>query len=206
MIQTIARVSAFAIGALLLINVALGFVQAVIPHRARQVETLGAGLPRSPNSVSGGTVVDLGQALTTQVKFFGSGILLDVEAQQFARTRKGVRLELIVIPRPVEGFVALRMDRLAVDLTKTAIVTADGAWLHVRAVHGVGLISAGETLRSSPIYAIGAPRQVGLVFPAPPPSVRRVVLLVRWAPGKSAIYADGWRTDRIVETDLPPVQ
>jgi hypothetical protein len=204
--QTIARVSALAIVALFLINVALGFVQAVIPHQVRQDGTRSAELLRSPNSVLSGAMQDLGQALTAQVRFFGNGILLDVQSMQFARTRKEVRLDLIVTPRPVEGYVVLRMDRLAVDAAKTALVTAEGTWLHVRTVHGVGLLSASETLRSSPIYAIGVPRQVELVFPALSPSVGLATLLVRWAPGRSAMYADGWRTDRIVEVRIPPVQ
>ena len=163
-------------------------------------------LLRSPAPAVGGTVLDLGSALTTPVRFFASGILLEVQATQIVRTGKEVRLDLVVTPRPVEGYVVLRMDRLAVDATKTAIVTGEGAWLHVRAVHGVGLLSASEVLRRSPTYVIGVPRQVALVFPALPPSVGRATLLVRWAPGRSAMYADGWRTDRIVVVDLPSVR
>lgn len=206
MIQTIARVSALAIVVLFLVNVALSFVQAVIPPWVRQGEPRGAEQPRSPTALLGGTIVDLGQALTTQVRFFGNGILLEVQTVQFARTKKEVRLDLVVTPRPVEGYPVLRMNQLAVDAGKTAIVTGEGAWFHVRAVQGVGLLSASETLRSSPIYVTGVPRQVELVFPALSPSVGRVMLLVRWAPGRSAMYAEGWRTDRVVEVNLPPAQ
>jgi len=148
-------------------------------------------------------VTDLGEALTADVQFFANRVVIDVEAKSVLLTQKDLRFDLIVTPRMVEGSAILLMDRLAVDGAKTAIITEDGSWFHVRAVHGVGLIFDSEVRRSSPVYAIGVARQVELVFPAPPSS-KHVTLLVRWAPGKSTGYAQGWRVDRIVEVYLPP--
>ncbi len=200
----LARVSAFAIVGLFLLNVALGVIEGVVTHRVHQGEARGAGLSRSSGSRPG-TVADLGEALTADVRFFANRVVIDVEAKRVLRTQTDLRFDLLVTPRMVEGFAILPMDRLAVDGTKTAIVTEDGSWLHVRAVHGVGLIFDSEVRRGSPVYAIGVARQVELVFPAPSSS-RRATLLVRWAPGKSTLYAHGWRTDRIVDVTLPPVQ
>lgn len=200
--QILSRVSAFAIIGLFLLNVALGVIEGVVMHRSHQGEVHGAGLARSTRRGSG-AVADLGEALTADVQFFANRVVIDVEAKSVLRTQKDLRFYLIVTPRMVEGSAILLMDRLAVDGTKTAIVTEDGSWLHVRAVHGVGLIFDNEVRRSSPAYAIGVARQVDLVFPAPPSS-KHVTLLVRWAPGKSTGYAQGWRMDRIVEVYLPP--
>src|SRR5256712_9619949 len=202
MMQTMARVSAFLIVGLVVMNVVLGVVQRLMPHRAGQGEAQVAVLSGSPTLGRG--VIDIGQALSTPVKSFADRILLEVEVTRVARTRKDVRLDLVVTPRAVDGYTPLFMDRLAVDATKTAIVTADGTWLSVRDAHGVGLLAANELLRRSPVYVIGAPRQVGLIFPPLSSPVSRVVLLVPWAPGRAALDADGWRTDRIVEVDLPP--
>lgn len=202
--QILGRVSAFAIIGLFLLNLALGVIEGVVRHRSRQGEVHGAGLTRSARR-GPGTVADLGEALSADVRFFANRVVIDVEARRVLRTQKDIRFDLIVTPRRVEGYPILLMDRLAVDGTKTAIVTEDGSWLHVKAVHGVGLIFDSEVRRSSPAYAIGVARQVELVFPAPSSS-ERVTLLVRWAPGNSTVYAQGWRTDRIVEVELPPVQ
>ncbi len=198
----LARVSAFAIVGLFFLNVALGIIEGVVTHRVHQGEARGVGLPRSSGRGSG-TVADLGEALTADVRFFANRVALDVEAKRVVRTQKELRFDLIVTPRAVEGSFILPMDRLAVDGTKTAIITEDGSWLHVKAVRGVGLTFDSEVRRNSPVYAIGAPRQVELVFPAPSSS-RRATLLVRWAPGKSTLYAQAWRVDRIVEIYLPP--
>lgn len=202
--QILGRVSAFAIIGLFLLNLALGVIEGVVRHRSPQGEVHGAGLTRSARR-GPGTVADLGEALSADVRFFANRVVIDVEARRVLRTQKDIRFDLIVTPRRVEGYPILLMDRLAVDGTKTAIVTEDGSWLHVKAVHGVGLILDSEVRRSSPAYAIGVARQVELVFPAPSSS-ERVTLLVRWAPGNSTVYAQGWRTDRIVEVELPPVQ
>ncbi len=202
--EILARASAFAIIGLFLLNVALGVIEGVVPHRSRQGEIHGAGLARSARRGSG-AVADLGEALSADVQFFANRVVIDVEAKRVRRTQKDLRFDLIVTPRMVEGSAILPMDRLAVDGAKTAIVTEDGSWLHVKAVHGVGLIFDSEARRSSPAYAIGAARQVELVFPAPLSS-QHVTLLVRWAPGKATLYAQGWRIDRIVEVELPPGQ
>ena len=202
--QILARVSALAIVGLFLVNVALGVIKGVVTHRSCQGEVHGAGLARSAGRGSS-AVADLGGALTADVQFFANRVVIDVEAKRVVRTQKDLRFDLIVTPRTVEGSAILPMDRLAVDGTKTAIVTEDGSWLHVKAAHGVGLIFDSEARRSSPAYAIGVARQVELVFPAPSSS-EHVTLLVRWAPGKSTVYAQGWRTDRIAEVKLPPVQ
>ncbi len=204
--QTIGRVSAFAIVGLFVMNVVLGLVQAVFPHPAGRGEVLRAVSLGGARPMGRGTVIDTGQALSTGVKFFADRLLIDVEVKRLVRTRKEVRLELVVTPRAVEGYATLHMDRLAVDAAKTAIVTPDGTWLQVRDAHGIGLLYANEVLRGSPVYAIGAPRRAELLFPAPLSSVSRVTLLVRWAPGRAAMYADSWRADRIVEVDLPPPQ
>lgn len=203
MVQTIGRASALAIVGLFVLNVVLGLVQAMMPHASGRGETLRAGTVGSSSPMGGGAVIDLGQALSTEVKFFSDRILLDVEVKQLIRARKEVRLEVVVTPRPVEGYAALRMDRLAVDAAKTAIVTPDGTWLQVRDAHGIGLLYANEVRRGSPVYAIGVPRRADLLFPAPVSSAGRVMLLVRWAPGRTGTYADNWRSDRIVEVDLP---
>jgi len=197
-------VSAFAIVGLFLLNVALGVIEGVFTHRSQQGEVHGAGLARSARRGSG-AVADLGQALTADVQFFANRVVIDVETKSVVRTRKDLRFDLIVTPRMVEGSAILPMDRLAVDGTKTAIVTEDGSWLHVKAVHGVGLIFDNEVRRSSPPYAIGVPRRIELVFPAPSSSTH-ATLLVRWAPGKSTVYPQGWRVDRIVEVYLPAEQ
>lgn len=202
MLQTMARVSAFLIVGLVVVNVVLGVVQALMPHRAGQGEARVAVLSGSPTP--GRSIIDIGQALSAPVKSFADRMLLEVEVTRLIRTRKDVRLDLVVTPRAVDGYTPLSMDRLAVDATKTAIVTPDGAWLYVRDAHGVGLLAANELLRRSPVYVIGAPRQVELIFPPLSSPVSRAVLLVRWAPGRLGLYADGWRTDRIVEVDLPP--
>jgi len=201
--QILARVSAFAIVGLFLLNVALGVIEGVVTHRVHQGEAQGAGLSRSPGR-GPHMVADLGEALTADVRFFANRVLIDVEARTVLRTQKDLRFDLLVTPRAVDGSVILPMDRLAVDRTKTAIVTEDGYWLHVKAVHGVGLILDSEVRSSSPVYAIGAARQIELVFPAPSSS-RRATLLVRWAPGKSTVYPQSWRVDRIVEVFLPPL-
>ncbi len=200
--QILARVSVFAIVGLFLLNVALGVIEGVVTHRVRQGDAQGAGLSRSPGKGSR-TVADLGEALTADVRFFANRVLIDVEAKRVLRTQKDLRLDLLVTPRAIDGFAILPMDRLAVDGTKTAIVTEDGSWLYVKAVHGVGLLLDSEVRRSSPVYAIGAARQVELVFPAPSSS-KHATLLVRWAPGKSTVYAQGWRVDKSVEVYLPP--
>jgi hypothetical protein len=198
----IGRVSAFVIVGLLVINVIVGSLQAMIPQRAGRGEAFKAEPLRSSSLDGSWTVFDASRALSASVKFFGNRIFLDVEVRRLVHTKKEVRLELVVTPRTVEGYVPLHMDRLAVDGGKTAIVTSDGAWFHIRDARGVGLLQAIEMLRSSPVYAIGAPRRVELIFPVPVPSVSRAILLVRWAPGKSATYAESWRTDRSVEVDL----
>ena len=202
--QILARVSALAIVGLFLLNVVMGVLQGFVTHRSYQGEVHGAGLARSARRGSG-AVADLGEALTADVRFFANRVVIDVEVKRVLRTQKDLRFDLIVTPRPVEGSVILPMDRLAVDGTKTAIVTEDGSWLHVRAVYGVGLIFDSEVQRNSPAYAIGVARQVELVFPAPSSS-NHATLLVRWAPGKSTLYAHGWRTDRYVDVNLLPVQ
>src|SRR5574337_150869 len=201
--QILARVSAFAIVGLFLLNVVLGIIEGLVTHRVHQGGAQDAGLSRSSGRGSG-TVADIGEALTADVQFFANRVVIDVEAKRVLRTQKDLRFDLLVTPRAVEGSVILPVDRLAVDGTKTAIVTEDGSWLHVKAVHGVGLVFDSVVHRSSPAYAIGVARQVELVFPAPSSS-KHVTLLVRWAPGKSPVYAQGWRVDRIVEVDLPPV-
>lgn len=197
----LARASALAIIGLFLLNVVLGVIEGVIPHHSRRDEVHGAGLTRAARRRSG-AVADLGESLTADVQFFANRVVIDVEAKSVIRTQQDLRLDLIVTPRMVEGSAILPMDRLAVDGTKTAIVTEDGSWLHVRTVHGVGLIFDNEVRRSSPPYAIGVPRRIELVFPAPSSSTHPT-LLVRWAPGKSSVYPQGWRVDRIVEVYLP---
>lgn len=197
----LARVSAFAIVGLFLLNVAMGVIEGVVRYSVHRGEAQGVGLSQSLGRGSG-TVADIGEALTADVRFFGNRVAIDVEAKRILRTHDDLRLDLLVTPRAVEGNFILPMDRLAVDGTKTAIVTEDGSWLHVKAVRGVGLIFGSEVRRSSPVFAIGAPRQVELVFPAPSTS-RRARILVRWAPGRSTVYAQGWRVDRIAEVYLP---
>jgi hypothetical protein len=201
--HTLARVSAFAIIGLFLLNVALGIIEGVVSHRVIEGEALGTGASRSSGRGSRLVEVDIGEALTADVRFFGDRVLIDVESTRVLRTQKELRFGLLVTPRAVEGSAILPMDRLAVDGTKTAIVTEDGSWFHVKAVHGVGLIIDGGIRRSSPVYAIGVARQVELVFPAPSLS-RRATLLVRWAPGRSTVYAQNWRVDRVVQVNLPP--
>jgi hypothetical protein len=200
-LAVLARLSAFAIVGLFLLNVAIGVIEGVVTHRVHRDEAQGAGLRRSLGQGSG-SVADIGEALTADVRFFGNRVAIDVEAKKILRTQKELWIDLIVTPRAVEGTFILPMDRLAVDGTKTAIVTEDGSWLHVKAVQGVGLIYENEVRRSSPVFAIGAARRVELVFPAPSSS-RRATLLVRWAPGRSTLYAQGWRVDRIADVYLP---
>lgn len=200
--QRIGRLSAFVIAGLFLANVVLGRVQAVIPQRGGRGNAVRVEPQRSLSPLGSERMLDASRALSGSVRFFGNRIFLDVEVQQFVQTRKEVRLALVVTPRTVEGYVPLQMDRLAVDAGETAIVTSDGAWLHVKDVHGIGLFQASEMLRSSPIYVIGVPRRVELIFPVPAPSLTKAILVVRWAPGRTTLYPESWRTGRSVDINL----
>src|SRR5574337_1070799 len=85
--QILARVSAFAIVGLFLLNVVLGIIEGLVTHRVHQGGAQDAGLSRSSGRGSG-TVADIGEALTADVQFFANRVMIDVEAKRGLQLRQ----------------------------------------------------------------------------------------------------------------------
>lgn len=196
------RVSALAIIGLFLINVVLGLIAGGMSHHNSTGDVRAGEIFRPPASRSRSVNTDIGSALSADVQFFADRVLIDVEGKSISLSPKGLRFDFLITPRPVEGAATLHMDRLAVDGAGTALVTEDGSWFLLKDTLGIGWIRDGAIWRSSPVFVIGVPRRVTLVFHTPL-LPGRGTLLVRWAPGRSAGYAQAWRVNRITEVNLP---
>jgi hypothetical protein len=80
--------------------------------------------------------------------------------------------------------------RVGVDARQTALVTDDGTWHLVRKVDGVSLVRDGVAVTRGPLYPLGTPRRVRVVFGDP--GVQEVLLHVGWVVQENPDY-EGWR-------------
>jgi hypothetical protein len=190
------------------LNVALAYVPPFSSLRARASSGTGAGTALQPvpapqggqwGSVAGGGEPEPPKAKEVpspenELSAYLPGSwnvtrFLTVSNFKVARHGGEVIVEMVLQLDPYEGR-SVWTWRIGVDARATALVTDDGVWHLVRGVDGISLVRDGVTLVRGPLYPVGTPRKVRLVFPAP--DVREVLLHVGWVVQEDASFP-GWR-------------
>jgi hypothetical protein len=116
-----------------------------------------------------------------------------LSVSNFRAVRRGgeVIVEMTLQLDPYEGR-SVWTWRIGVDARATALVTDDGVWHLVRGVDGISLVRDGVTLVRGPLYPLGTPRKVRLVFPDPGAHTTEVLLHVGWVVQEDPSFP-GWR-------------